>query len=97
MKPPARIRVHIVDANCLIQRQQNVSDTLNVSAGNPSRIVILEQPFESTTSKGNNSHRAWISIGCMNNRLFDIYVKQLSIAGRPYRICTEPSDPSRII
>jgi hypothetical protein len=60
MKPPTWIGVHVVDADRLIQRQQNVADTFDVSAGNSPPIVILEQPPESTTSEGNDRHREGI-------------------------------------
>jgi hypothetical protein len=42
VKPPAWKDAHMVHPSGLIQRQQNVPETVDVSTRNPSRVVILE-------------------------------------------------------
>jgi hypothetical protein len=42
VKPPTRVGAHIIDANCLIEGQQNVSDAIDLSSRDPSSVVILE-------------------------------------------------------
>jgi hypothetical protein len=42
VSPPTRIDVHVIDANCLIEGQQNVSDAVDVPPRDSSSVVILE-------------------------------------------------------
>jgi hypothetical protein len=42
MEPPTRVGIHVIDANCLIEGQQNVADAIDVPSRDTSSVVILE-------------------------------------------------------